>query len=53
MSQCKYMILANSTFSYCAARHNQIAKLIICPIRWNNENPKLDLSLDNWIKIRS
>lgn len=53
MSRCKYMILANSTFSYCAARLNKGAQLVICPTRWNNENPKMNFSLDNWIKVES
>jgi hypothetical protein len=53
MSQCKYMILANSTFSYCAARLNQVAKLVICPSKWNNANQVQNLSLDSWMKIKS
>lgn len=50
MSQCKYMILANSTFSYWAARLNENAELIICPNRWSNANPP-DIILDGWYTI--
>lgn len=50
MSKCKYMILANSTFSYWAARLNTNAELIICPNRWTNSNPP-DIILDKWMKI--
>jgi len=49
MSRCKYMILANSTFSYWSARLNDNAKMIICPSRWNNIST-LDIALDDWIK---
>lgn len=50
MSQCKYMILANSTFSYWAARLNEKADKIFCPTRWTNITPP-NIILDNWIKI--
>ena len=50
MSQCKYMILANSTFSYWAARLNEKAEKIFCPTRWTNNNPP-DIILNNWIMI--
>jgi len=50
MSQCKYMILANSTFSYWAARLNENAELVICPNRWSNNTPP-DIILNNWYKI--
>ena len=52
MSKCKYMILANSTFSYWAARFNQCVKKVYCPTQWTNSNPP-DIILDNWIKIES
>lgn len=51
MSNCKHMILANSTFSYWAARFNKGVKSVICPVRWNNSKPGPNLSLDNWIKV--
>lgn len=50
MSHCKNMILANSTFSCCAAYLNSNAKHIICPSIWNRK-VNTDLSLENWIKI--
>ena len=50
MSKCKYMILANSTFSYWAARLNNNVNMVICPNKWTNINP-IDIVLDNWKKI--
>lgn len=50
MSKCKYMILANSTFSYWAARLNEEVKTVICPNRWTNSNPT-EIILDKWEKI--
>lgn len=50
MSRCKYMILANSSFSYWAARLNEKVEDVICPGRWFNKNSP-DIILDNWIKI--
>lgn len=51
MSQCKYMILANSTFSYWAARLNEKSNVIYCPIKWTNDNEP-DIILSSWIKIK-
>lgn len=51
MSKCKYMILANSTFSYWSARLNKNAQIICCPVKWTNENEP-DIILDKWIKIK-
>lgn len=48
MSHCKYMILANSTFSYCAARLNKDVKQVLCPVRWTNSSNKKKLALDSW-----
>lgn len=51
MSKCKYMILANSTFSYWAAILNKSAKIIICPTQWKNfDSP--DIIADDWVKIK-
>lgn len=50
MSKCKYMILANSTFSYWAARLNEDVDMVICPNKWTNSNPP-DIILDRWVKI--
>ena len=50
MSHCKYMILANSTFSYWAAVLNKNSILVLCPPKWTNyQNP--DIILENWLKI--
>lgn len=50
MSQCKNMILANSTFSYWAARLNNKSGIICCPNKWTNHNEP-DIILDCWNKI--
>lgn len=47
MSQSKNMILANSTFSYWAARLNTKHGIICCPSKWKNYNEP-DIILDNW-----
>jgi len=51
MSRCKNMILANSTFSYCAARLNNNAKMILCPIKWNNLPHSPNLTMEEWIEV--
>ncbi|MBQ4406242.1 MAG: alpha-1,2-fucosyltransferase [Bacteroidales bacterium] len=50
MSKCDYMIIANSTFSYWAAKLNKKAKKIFCPSKWLN-NIDIDIYPDNWHKI--
>jgi len=52
MSQCKGMILANSTFSCWAAYLNKTSPYIFCPKRWTNEVNHPNMSFDNWIIIR-
>ena len=51
MAHCKYMILANSTFSYCAARFNKCVKQVFCPIKWSNVIPAPNLTLPDWIEV--
>lgn len=51
MSQCKHMVLANSTFSYWAARLNKNAISVWCPIKWTNINEP-DIILETWNKIK-
>lgn len=53
MSCCKYMVLANSTFSYWAAVLNESVNLVLCPNRWNNLPSPPDIILDNWKIIES
>lgn len=48
MSNCKYMILANSTFSYWAAILNKNVKMVLCPNRWNNLPIPPDIILNHW-----
>ena len=51
MSKCKYMVLANSTFSYWAARLNRNVISVWCPSKWTNFNePKI--ILDGWNTIK-
>ena len=50
MSKCKYMILANSTFSYWSAMFNKTKRMVICPSKWNNLNFP-DITLSEWIQI--
>lgn len=50
MAHATNMILANSTFSCCAAYLNKNVGNVLCPPMWNKKiNP--DLNLDNWIVI--
>lgn len=51
MAHCKYMILANSTFSYWAARLNKKVQEVICPIRWCNEEPSPNLTMPDWVEV--
>lgn len=52
MSQCKAMILANSTFSFWAAQNNINNPMVLCPVKWNNStNPQITMS--GWIEIPS
>lgn len=50
MSKCSYMVLANSTFSYWAARLNKNAKIVWCPNKWTNVNEP-DIIDNKWIKV--
>ncbi|MBT9150861.1 MAG: O-antigen biosynthesis glycosyltransferase WbnK [candidate division WS2 bacterium] len=54
MSQCKYHIIANSTFSWWGAWLSQNPeKIVFAPKRWlksDDYNPK-DLMPDKWIKV--
>lgn len=51
MAHCKYMVLANSTFSYWAARLNKHVQKVICPIRRCNEKPGPNLTLPDWVEV--
>lgn len=50
MSFCKYNIIANSTFSYWAARLNKKAELVIYPSKWYNTFTP-DIFPDSWCGI--
>lgn len=52
MSQCKYGIIANSTFSYWGARLGIKKDIIICPQKWwNNEKGNPNIYLKEWITV--
>lgn len=51
MSQCKYQIIANSTFSWWSAFLNKRAKLIMMPEKWDHTGRTIDLCDDSWVKL--
>ena len=52
MTCCKNMIIANSSFSWWAAYLNITDNpLVIAPDKWVNRNYKIDIHLENWVKM--
>jgi hypothetical protein len=52
MSNCKYNIIANSTFSWWGAwLNNNPGKLVIAPKKWFNHKDDSDIIPDTWMKI--
>ena len=51
MSNCRSMILANSTFSYWAAMLNNNVQTVFCPPKWSNVDNPPEIIMDNWIII--
>lgn len=51
MSNCKSMILANSTFSYWAAILNCNVPTVLCPPKWSNVDNPPEIIMDNWMII--
>lgn len=52
MSECKYSIIANSTFSYWGAMLGNKKALVTYPARWINPPFEVgDLFLENWMKL--
>lgn len=51
MTHCKDLIIANSSFSWWGAFLNKKGGRVIAPCKWLNEDRKVDIWLDEWIKI--
>ena len=50
MSKCESIIIANSTFSYWAAKLNSNADIVVYPLKWFKQR-SIDLFPDNWVGI--
>ncbi|MDD5318604.1 MAG: alpha-1,2-fucosyltransferase [Candidatus Pacebacteria bacterium] len=54
MSQCKNNIIANSSYSWWGAWLNKNSvKVVIAPLKWNNDATKTSPALSEWIKINN
>lgn len=52
MTQCKYNIVANSSFSWWGAWLNQNKdKIVVCPTKWSNQFEFRYTPCDSWVKI--
>jgi hypothetical protein len=51
MSHCKDLIIANSSFSWWGAFLNNRKGRVIAPKKWVNRDAKLDIWLNEWIRI--
>lgn len=51
MSHCKDLIIANSSFSWWGAFLNRHEGKVVAPSKWLNAKRKVDIWLDEWIKI--
>jgi hypothetical protein len=52
MSQCKYNIIANSTFSWWAAWLNTFeGKIVVAPKNWHNSKANKSIYPSDWITI--
>ncbi len=51
MSQCRALVIANSTFSYWAAQNSLLHPLVCCPTRWFNLPGDPSLARSGWVQI--
>ncbi len=51
MSHCKDLIIANSSFSWWGAFLNHRNGKVVAPSTWLNEDRKVEIWLDDWIRI--
>ena len=51
MTHCKDLIIANSSFSWWGAFLNNRGGRVIAPAKWMNEERKMEIWLDEWIRI--
>lgn len=52
MSKCKHFIIANSSFSWWGQYLSENSnKIVVAPKRWYNNDKKVDIFMNEWIKI--
>jgi len=51
MSKCRYLIIANSSFSWWGAFLNTEVKEVVAPKKWINRSHDFDIYLPEWIKF--
>lgn len=51
MTHCRYLIIANSSFSWWGAFLNNNVKKVIAPQKWINRNTEFDIWDPDWIRV--